>query len=159
MAKKQPDNPGEKTVAANRRARHDYFIEDSWEAGLVLTGTEVKSMREGKATITEAYVRLDKNGEAWLVGAHIQPWAHGNRFNHELARPRKLLMHKRELRRLIGKVNREGFTLVPLKLYFTRGKAKLEVGLGKGKKLHDKREDTKRADAKRAMDRAKRRHR
>ncbi len=159
MAKQKPDNPGEKTVAVNRRARHDYFIEDSWEAGLVLTGTEVKSMREGKATITEAYVRLDKNGEAWLVGAHIQPWAHGNRFNHELARPRKLLMHKRELRRLIGKVNREGFTLVPLKLYFTRGKAKLELGLGKGKKLYDKREDTKREDAKRAMERAKRRHR
>ncbi len=155
MAKTSP--PGDKTIAVNRRARHEYFIEDSWEAGLVLTGTEVKSLREGKASIVEAFVRLEKNGEAWLQNASIQPWAHGNRFNHELTRPRKLLMHRRELQRLIGKVNREGYTLIPLKLYFTRGKAKLEVGLGKGKKLHDKRESKKDADAKRAMDRAKRR--
>ncbi|MCO4772666.1 MAG: SsrA-binding protein SmpB [Deltaproteobacteria bacterium] len=156
---KQKDNPGEKTITTNRRARHDYFIDDTWEAGLVLKGTEVKSLREGKATITEAYVRLDKSGEAFLVGCAIQPWSAGNRYNHELTRPRKLLMHKRELRRLIGKVNREGYTLIPMRLYFNGGKAKLEVGLGKGKKQHDKRADTKKADAKRAMDRAKRKYR
>lgn len=154
-----PKTESSKVIARNKRARHDYFIEDTWEAGLVLLGTEVKSLREGRATITEAYVNLDKNNEAWLQGAAIQPWSHGNRFNHDLTRPRKLLLHHRELQRLIGKVGREGYTLVPLELYFTRGKAKLSIGLGKGKKQHDKRQDLKESDAKRAMQRAMRRER
>ena len=146
---------GIKVVAKNRRARHDYFIEDMWEAGLVLLGTEVKSLRQGKGSITEAYVRLE-GGEAWLVGATIQPWSHGNRQNHEPTRRRKLLLHRREIERLIGKIQQQGYTLVPMELYFSQGKAKLEIGLGKGKKLYDKREDTKERDARRDMDRAKR---
>ena len=149
---------GVKVIATNRRARHEYFIEDTWEAGLALLGTEVKSLRDGKATITEAYVRLE-GSEAWLVGATIQPWTHGNRNNHEIARKRKLLLHRREIERLIGKVNQQGYTLIPMQLYFFRGKVKLELGLGKGKKFHDKRQDTKERDAKRDMDRAKRRER
>ena len=146
---------GIKVVAKNRRARHDYFIEDMWEAGLVLLGTEVKSLRQGKGSITEAYVRLE-GGEAWLVGATIQPWSHGNRQNHEPTRRRKLLLHRREIERLIGKIQQQGYTLVPMELYFSQGKAKLEIGLGKGKKHYDKREDTKERDARRDMDRAKR---
>ncbi len=146
---------GIKVVAKNRRARHDYFIEDTWEAGLVLLGTEVKSLRQGKGSITEAYVRLE-GGEAWLVGATIQPWSHGNRQNHEPTRRRKLLLHRREIERLIGKIQQQGYTLVPMELYFSQGKAKLEIGLGKGKKHYDKREDTKERDARRDMDRAKR---
>ena len=156
---KSSQNPDEKVIAVNRRARHDFFISDTWEAGLVLLGTEVKSLRQGKATITEAYVRLDKTNEAYLVGAHIQPWETGNRNNHELARARKLLLHRRELNRLIGKVQREGFTLIPLRLYFRGGKVKLEIGLGKGKKQHDKRDDQKKHDAKRDIERAKRQYR
>lgn len=149
---------GIKVIASNRRARHDYFIEDTWEAGLVLLGTEVKSLRQGKATITEAYVRIEGN-EAWLVGATIQPWSHGNRNNHEPDRKRKLLLHRREIERLRGKINQQGFTLVPMKLYFSQGKVKLQIGLGKGKKHYDKRQDTKQRDAKRDMQRAKRRER
>jgi len=156
MAQTTPD--GIKVIASNRRARHDYFIEDTWEAGLVLLGTEVKALRQGKATITEAYVRIDGD-EAWLVGATIQPWSHGNRNNHEPARKRKLLLHRREIERLRGKVNQQGFTLVPMKLYFNKGKAKLQLGLGKGKKHYDKRQDTKQRDAKRDIERAKRRDR
>lgn len=156
MAQTTPD--GIKVIASNRRARHDYFIEDTWEAGLVLLGTEVKALRQGKATITEAYVRIDGD-EAWLVGATIQPWTHGNRNNHEPARKRKLLLHRREIERLRGKVNQQGFTLVPMKLYFNKGKAKLQLGLGKGKKHYDKRQDTKQRDAKRDIERAKRRDR
>ena len=146
---------GIKVVARNRRARHDYFIDDTWEAGLVLLGTEVKALREGKASIAEAYVRLD-GGEAWLVGATIQPWSHGNRQNHEPTRKRKLLLHRKEIERLIGKIQQQGFTLVPMELYFSQGRAKLEIGLGKGKKHYDKRQDNKERDAKRDMDRAKR---
>jgi SsrA-binding protein len=146
---------GIKVVARNRRARHDYFIEDTWEAGLVLLGTEVKALREGKASIAEAYVRLNE-GEAWLVGATIQPWSHGNRQNHEPTRKRKLLLHRREIERLIGKINQQGYTLVPMELYFSQGRAKLEIGLGKGKKHYDKRQDNKERDAKRDIARAKR---
>jgi len=142
-------------VARNRRAGLDYFIEDTWEAGLVLLGTEVKSLRQGKASIAEAYVRLDE-GEAWLVGATIQPWSHGNRQNHEPTRKRKLLLHRREIERLLGKINQQGYTLVPMELYFSQGRAKLEIGLGKGKKHYDKRQDNKAKDAKRDIARAKR---
>jgi len=156
---KPKENEGERNIAVNRRARHDYFISDTWEAGLVLVGTEVKSLRQGKATITEAYVRLSDSNEAFLVGAHIQPWEAGNRNNHELARTRKLLLHRRELNRLIGKVNRDGYTLIPMRLYFKAGKVKLEIGLGKGKKQYDKRQDQKSHDAKRDIDRAKRQYR
>jgi SsrA-binding protein len=136
----------EKIAAQNRKARHDYFIESSLEAGIVLTGTEVKSLREGGAQITEAYAG-ERDGELWLFNAHIPEFHGGNRLNHEPRRPRKLLVHKRELDRLIGAVQREGRTLVPLRLYFDRrGRAKLELALGKGKKSVDKRATIKERD-------------
>ena len=135
-----------KIVAENRRARFNYFIEDSLETGLVLTGSEVKSLREGKASIAEAYASAE-NGELWLINAHIPEFGPANRMNHEPLRPRKLLVSKRELSKLFGVTERAGYTLVPLKLYFNeRGKAKLEIGLAKGKKLHDKRETEKKRD-------------
>ena len=129
-----------KLIAENRRARYDYFIEEVFEAGLVLTGSEVKSLREGRANIAESYASAE--GEAIiLINADIPPFKHGNRFNHEPRRPRKLLLHKKEIGKMMGAVNREGQTLIPLKLYFNeKGLAKLEVGIAKGKKLHDKRE-------------------
>ncbi|NNF51657.1 MAG: SsrA-binding protein SmpB [Gammaproteobacteria bacterium] len=128
-----------RTIALNKKARFDFFIEDTFEAGLVLQGWEVKSMRAGKAQITEAYV-LVKDGEAWLFGSHIQPLTTAStHITPDPTRTRKLMMHRKELDRLIGAVERKGYTLLPLKLYWTRGRAKLEVGLGKGKKQHDKR--------------------
>ncbi len=153
MAPKDPT--GRKNVAVNKHARRNYFIDDTYEAGISLLGTEVKSLRGGKATIAEAYIRLEQ-GEAFLVGAHIPKWEWGNRNNHEPTRQRKLLLHRKELERLVGAVNQKGYTLVPMALYFSRGRVKLEFGLGKGKKLHDKRQDQKTADAKREMDRARR---
>jgi SsrA-binding protein len=136
----------EKLIAENRRARYDYFIEEVFEAGLVLTGSEVKSLREGRANIAESYASAE--GEAIvLVNADIPPFKHGNRFNHEPRRPRKLLLHKKEIGKLMGAVQREGQTLIPLKLYFNeRGLAKLQLGVAKGKKLHDKREATAQRD-------------
>src|SRR5215471_17228125 len=142
-------------VARNKRARHDYHILDSWEAGLVLTGTEVKSLRDGKATMTDAYA-LVKDGEVFLLNLHISPYEQGNQFNHEPTRTRKLLLHRREIRRMIGAVERQGLTLVPLDLYFKKGKAKVTLALGKGKKLHDKRADERRRDDEREMARARR---
>ncbi|MBW3560503.1 MAG: SsrA-binding protein SmpB [Proteobacteria bacterium] len=129
-----------KLIAENRRARYDYFIEEVFEAGLVLTGSEVKSLREGRANIAESYASAE--GEAIvLINADIPPFKHGNRFNHEPRRPRKLLLHKKEIGKMMGAVRREGQTLIPLKLYFNdKGLAKLELGIAKGKKLHDKRE-------------------
>ena len=144
---------GRKTIASNRRARHQFHIEDRLEAGLVLYGSEVKSLRNGRVNLTEGYVRLDE-GEAWLVGVHIPPYEQANMNNHEPTRSRKLLLHKRELSRLFGKVSQQGYTLVPLELYFLKGRAKLEVGLARGKKLHDKRQDSKARDAKREIERA-----
>ena len=141
------------TIARNKRARFDYEILDRWEAGIVLTGTEVKSMRNGKATITDAYGIL-KDGELWLLNMHVAPYAQGNRFNHEATRTRKLLLHQRELRRLIGAVERQGLTLVALELYFRRGRAKVQIALARGKKLHDKRASEREADDKREMARA-----
>ena len=133
-------------VAQNRKARHNYFIEDSLEAGLALQGTEVKSLRRGKASIGEAYAAEDK-GELYLLNAQIPPYEAANRFNHEPKRPRKLLVHRREMDRLIGLIRREGYTLVPLRLYFNeRGIAKLELGLGRGKRKQDKRETEKKRD-------------
>jgi len=144
----------EKTVAQNRRARHEYTIEDSFEAGIVLTGTEIKSVRVGKASLAEAYARIDK-GEAWLIGATIQPWETGNRYNHEPKRPRKLLLHREQIMGLLLKTKAKGLTLVPLKMYITeRGRAKLEIGLGRGKQLHDRRRDIADRDSRREVERA-----
>jgi SsrA-binding protein len=137
---------GRRVVAQNRRAFHDYAVEERFEAGLVLSGTEVKSLREGRATITEAHAG-EMAGELWLFNAYIPEFHGGNRFNHETRRPRKLLLRKREVARLSGAVQREGMTLIPLALYFTpRGWAKVELGLAKGKKLHDKRAAIKERD-------------
>ena len=144
----------EKTVAQNRRARHDYSIEDSFEAGIALTGTEIKSVRAGKVSLAESYARID-NGEAWLVGANISPWDTGNRYNHEPKRPRKLLVHRAQIVALLTRTKAKGLTLVPLKMYITaRGRAKLEIGLAKGKQQHDRRHDIAERDARRDMERA-----
>lgn len=142
-----------KTVAENRRARYDYHIEDTYEAGIALTGTEVKSLRFGEGSITESYAEVD-NGQIWLINANIPEFSHGNRFNHEPKRPRKLLLHEREIKKLHGAVAREGMTLVPLSVYFNgRGRAKVELALAKGKKAHDKRDTIKERDWKREASR------
>lgn len=140
-------------IARNKRARHDYHILDTWEAGIVLTGSEVKSLRQGKANISDAY-GIVKDGEVQLLNLHISPYEQASYFNHEPTRTRKLLLHKREIRKMIGAVERQGLTLVPLELYFHRGKAKVAIGLGKGKKLYDKRADEKAKDDQRDMQRA-----
>ncbi len=144
---------GEKTIALNRRARHEYAIDDTIEAGLLLSGTEIKSIRAGKVNLADAYARIER-GEAWLVGAHIAPWEGGNRYNHEARRDRKLLLHRDEIDELLGKTKSKGLSLIPLRLYINeRGKAKLELGLGKGKQLHDRRRDIAERDARRQIDR------
>ena len=146
MGKKTTKKPVSKLIAVNRRARHDYFIEDSFEAGLALEGWEVKSLRAGSAQLTEAYVNV-KNGEAWLVGAHFAPLKTvSTHITANPTRARKLLLHRLELDRLIGKVERKGNTLVPLDLHWSKGRAKLEIGLAKGKKQHDKRAASKDRD-------------
>ncbi|HSR16357.1 MAG TPA: SsrA-binding protein SmpB [Gemmatimonadales bacterium] len=146
--------PERTSVARNPKAAHDFFILETFEAGIVLRGTEVKSLRAGKASIKEAYATL-RDGELWLEGMHVTPYEQGNRWNHEPVRARKLLLHRRELERLIGQVERSGRTLVPLELYFTpRGKAKVTVALAQGKKAHDRREDIKRRIAEREVARA-----
>jgi SsrA-binding protein len=142
-----------KVVATNRRATHDYFIDDRIEAGLVLTGTEIKSIREGRVNLAEGYARIT-NGEAWLVNIHIAPYEQGNRYNHEPRRDRKLLLHKDQISWLIGKVRQRGYTLVPLQLYLKRGKAKVELGLARGKRQYDKRESIARRDAEREIERS-----
>jgi SsrA-binding protein len=142
---KAKDEERYKQIAQNRRARFDYFIEETFEAGIVLTGTEVKSLREGHANIAESYA-TEKNGEIWLINSYIAEYAAG-RDNHEPRRARKLLLHKREIEKLTGGIQRQGMTMVPLALYFNaRGIAKLRLGLARGKKLHDKRETTKQRD-------------
>ena len=147
MAKK-PDL-GRNVVAQNRKARHNYFIEETFEAGLALTGTEVKSLRGGRSSIAESYITED-GGEAWLVNADIPEYASGNRFNHERKRPRKLLLHKKQINTLIGAIQREGRTVVPLQVYFNeRGRAKVEIALVTGKQAHDKRQAIKDRDWKR----------
>lgn len=141
----QAESPG-RTVAQNRRARHDYFIEDTLEAGLVLTGSEVKSLRQNRGSINEAYAG-EQNGEVWLINAHIPEYRGASHFGHEPRRARKLLVHRRELNRLLGSVRREGYTLIPLSLYFNRrGLAKLQLGLAKGKRKVDKRHSIKERD-------------
>jgi len=138
-----------KTVAENRRARFEYFIEDVYEAGIALSGTEVKSLRFGEGSIAESYADL-RDGECWLVNANIPEFSHGNRFNHEPKRPRKLLLHQREIEKMIGAVERKGMTLIPLSIYFNaRGRAKVELALAKGKQTHDKRAAIKERDWKR----------
>ena len=144
---------GTKTAATNRRAHHEYFILETMEVGIALTGTEVKSLRQAKANINDAYARVD-NGECILYDMHISPYDFGNRFNPDPRRPRKLLLHKKEILKLHGEMKEKGLTLIPLKVYFTRGMAKVELGLAKGKKLYDKRDDIAKKEANRKIDRA-----
>ena len=153
QAKEDKEGDGRVSVARNPRATHDYHVLDRMEAGIVLTGTEVKSLRQGKASIKEAFGLL-RGGEVWLEGMHITPYEQGNRYNHEPVRSRKLLLHRREIERLIGAVEQKGFALVPLEVYFRKGHAKVTLALGKGKKTHDRREDLKRRIADREMARA-----
>jgi SsrA-binding protein len=142
---------GEETIALNRRARHEFTIDDSFEAGIVLTGTEIKSIRAHKVNLADAYVRIEK-GEAWVLGMHIAPWETGNRYNHEAKRPRKLLLHRAQITQLLSRTRQKGQTMVPLKLYLTqRGRAKLEVGLARGKQLHDRRRDIAERDSRREV--------
>ncbi len=143
----------EKVVATNRKARHDYHIEENYEAGIVLTGTEVKSIRGSKVNLKDSYARVD-NGEIFLYNMHISPYEPGNRYNHDPLRIRKLLMHKMEINRLAGKIKEKGYAIVPLKLYFKRGRVKVELGLARGKKLYDKRRDIAERDSKREVERA-----
>ncbi len=141
------------TVALNRKARHEFTIDDTFEAGLVLTGTEIKSVRAGKVNISNAYARIEK-GEAWLIGADIAPFEQGNRYNHEPKRSRKLLLHRRQIDELLGRAQQKGQTIVPLRLYLNRGKAKIELGLARGKQQHDRRRDIAERDARRDVARA-----
>jgi SsrA-binding protein len=143
----------DKTVAVNRRARHEYAVEETLEAGIALTGTEIKSIRAGRVNLAEAYARIER-GEAWLIGAHIAPYEQGNRNNHEPTRTRKLLLHRDQISELVGRTQAKGFTLVPLKLYIRNGMAKLEIGIAKGKKAHDKRRTIAERDARRELERS-----
>jgi SsrA-binding protein len=144
---------GEQTIALNRRARHEYSISETFEAGIVLTGTEIKSVRAGKVSLADAYARIER-GEAWLVGAHIAPFEAAGRFGHEPKRARKLLLHRSEIDELLGRTKAKGLTIVPLRLYISeRGVAKVELGLARGKQLHDKRRDIAERDARRDMER------
>ncbi len=142
-------------ITENRKARHQFFIEETYEAGISLVGTEVKSLRDGRANLTDAYAVI-KNGEAWLMQAHISPYREGTYNNHEPKRARKLLLHKFEIRRLHSKVNEKGYTLVPLRMYFFRGKVKVEIAVAKGKKLYDKRDSIAEKDARRQIERGMR---
>ncbi|MGH2699305.1 MAG: SsrA-binding protein SmpB, partial [Actinomycetota bacterium] len=148
-----PDKSGTKLIAQNRKARHSYEIEETVEAGIVLVGTEVKSCRDGRVNLSDAYATIDGNGETWLLGCHISPYSHGNRNNHDPIRPRKLLLRGDEITRLAIKVNQEGRTLVPLRAYFKHGLVKVELAVGRGKKLYDKRQDKAKRDAERSMQR------
>ncbi|HEY8921300.1 MAG TPA: SsrA-binding protein SmpB [Candidatus Limnocylindria bacterium] len=143
----------DKTVAVNRRARHEYAVEETLEAGLALTGTEIKSIRAGRVNLAEAYARIER-GEAWLIGAHIAPYEQGNRNNHEPTRTRKLLLHRDQIAELVGRTQAKGFTLVPLRLYIRNGMAKLEIGVARGKKAYDKRRTIAERDARRELERS-----
>ena len=151
-----PERDGERDVALNRRAYHDFFIDEKYEAGVMLTGTEIKSVRNGRANLRDGYVRIE-SGEAWLENVHISPYAQGNVMNQEPLRPRKLLLHRKEISSLIGKVKQKGYTLIPLRMYIARNHAKVEVGLARGKKQYDKREAIAEREAKREIARAVRR--
>ena len=141
---------GSKLISNNRKARHDYEILETYEAGLVLRGTEVKSLREGQINFKDSYAKIDRD-EAWLYGCHIAPYHHGTDANHDPERSRKLLLHRREISRLTGKIAERGLTLVPLRLYFKDGRVKLEIGLARGKKLHDKRHTIREREARREL--------
>jgi SsrA-binding protein len=149
---------GKKIIASNRRARHDYTIEDTVEAGLVLTGTEVKSLRAGRASLVDGFGQIT-DGEAWLHGVHIPEYTQGTWTNHEPRRIRKLLLHRKEIDKLASSVSERGLTLIPLSLYFSDGKAKIELGLARGKRTYDKRQDLAKRDAAREVERALRRRR
>lgn len=151
-----PEKDNERVVSQNRKARHNYDVLDSLECGIVLVGSEVKTLREGRVSIEEAYGRM-KDNEVWLMGCDIPEYPQANRFNHPPKRPRKLLLHRREVERFAKQAYQKGLTLVPLKLYFKNGKAKLLLGLCRGKKLHDKRQSLKKAEASRQIERAMRR--
>jgi SsrA-binding protein len=144
---------GTKLIAKNKKARFDYEISDRFEAGISLVGSEVKALRLGKANLTDSYAKL-KDGEIWLMSCHISPYPYASYNNHEPLRPRKLLLHKREIRRLAGKINEQGYSLIPLALYFKQGKVKVDLSLAKGKKKHDKRQAIKRRDQEREIERA-----
>ena len=141
-----------KLISNNKKVFHDYFIEETYEAGIVLHGTEVKSLRMGKCSIKESFLRIE-NGEMWIYGMHVSPYEKGNIFNKDPLRTRKLLLHRSEIMKLVGKVKEKGYTLVPIEVYFKDGKAKIEIGLAKGKKLYDKREDIAKKDMKREAER------
>jgi SsrA-binding protein len=144
---------GRKVIATNRRASHDYFLEERYEAGLVLTGTEIKSVRAGKVSLQHSYV-LPQRDELWLIDAHIAPYEHGSRQNHDPKRPRKLLLHRREINRLIDQVSIRGYTIVPTQLYLKDGRAKLEIALARGKRQYDKRQAISERESQRQMERA-----
>jgi SsrA-binding protein len=148
---KEPDDV--QPICRNRRAHHEYEISDALECGIVLTGTEVKSLRDGQASLEEAYAKID-GGEVWLINSDIPEYAMGHRLNHKPKRPRKLLLHRREIAKFAGKASERGFTLVPLRLYFRQGRAKVEIAVARGKKVHDKRESQKTAEAQREIRRA-----
>lgn len=151
-------NDGIKVIATNRKALHDYFVVETVEAGIVLTGTEIKSVREGRVNLRDGYAVI-RNGEVWLLNVHIAPYTHGNRENHEPRRERKLLLHRKEINRLLGKLNERGWTLVPLRMYLRKNIAKIELALVRGKRLHDKRETIARRDADRDLRRAMKEYR
>jgi len=150
---KKDDEEGLKLICRNKRAFHEYDISDRLECGIVLVGTEVKSLREGSASLEDAYAKVE-SGELWLIGSDIPEYTMGNRMNHKPKRQRKLLLHRREIEKFVGKATQRGFTLVPLRMYFKNGLAKVEVGVAKGKQLHDKRQAAKKADAQREIRRA-----
>jgi SsrA-binding protein len=152
--KKKPEGGDDvRVICRNKRAFHDYDISDALECGIVLTGTEVKSLREARASLEDAYARIEE-GEVWLIGCDIPEYAMGNRQNHKPKRPRKLLLHRREIGKFAGKASERGFTLVPLRMYFKKGLAKVELAVARGKQLHDKRQDQKKAEAQRDIRRA-----
>lgn len=157
-AKKPKDEGGIQPICKNRRAYHEYHIFDTLECGIVLQGTEVKSLRDGQGNLEDAYAKIEE-GEVWLIGSDIPEYAMGNRLNHKPKRPRKLLLHKREIEKFAGKASQQGFTLVPLRMYFKEGRAKVEIGVARGKKLHDKRQDAKKSEAQKEIRQASKRRR
>ncbi len=156
---KPSKSEGQKEIATNPNARRNYFIEETLEAGIVLQGTEIKSIRAQSPNLKDAYVSVNPKLEAFLFNVHIAPYTHGNQFNHEPLRPRKLLLHRREIEKVAVAIQRKGMTAVPTRMYFVKGRAKIEIGLAKGKKAHDKRQDQKERSAKREMDQARKRDR
>ena len=143
----------QKLIANNKKAYHDFFILDTYEAGIALHGTEVKSLRMGKCSIKESFVRIEKDGQIYIYGMHISPYEKGNIFNKDPLRPKKLLLHKKEIQKLVGKISQQGYTIVPVEVYLNKGLVKVQIALAKGKKLHDKRQDIAKKDMKREAER------